>query len=128
MKKQAKHAKPSKSSQFAARSLGAVALGAAFAAAGGGVASADTGLPKPSEALTAVDQTLPLGEAARSTLPAGVPEAVGSGVRATGMGADALVDKASDPRALLAELPNVDELGVEGLGVEGLPTDALLRR
>lgn len=129
MKKQAKHAKPSKSSQFAARSLGAVALGAAFAAAGGGVASADTGLPKPSEALTAVDQTLPLGEAARSTLPAGAPEAVGSGVRAAGLGADALVDKAtSDPRSLLAELPNVDDLGVEGLGVEGLPTDKLLGR
>ncbi|MFE2768978.1 hypothetical protein ACFXGD_22540, partial [Streptomyces albidoflavus] len=107
MKKQAKHAKPSKSSQFAARSLGAVALGAAFAAAGGGVASADTGLPKPSDALTTVDQTLPLGEVAQSTLPAGAPEAVGSGVRAVGMGADALVDKASDPRALLAELPNV---------------------
>lgn len=87
------------------------------------MASADTGLPKPSDALTTVDQTLPLGEVAQSTLPAGAPEAVGSGVRAVGMGADALVDKASDPRALLAELPNIDDLGVEGLA-----TDALLGR
>ncbi|WP_436737091.1 hypothetical protein [Streptomyces sp. BBFR102] len=123
MKKHAKHAKPSKSARFAARSLGAVALGAAFAAAGGGVAAADTGLPAPSDTLAAVDQTLPLGEVAQSTLPAGVPEAVGSGVRAAGTGADALVDKATgDPVSLLAELPNVDDLGVQGL-----PTDALLR-
>ncbi|NEC15139.1 hypothetical protein G3I34_23300 [Streptomyces sp. SID8014] len=123
MKKQAKHAKPSKSAKLAAKSLGAVALGAAFAAGGGGVAAADTGLPSTSDTLSAVDQTLPLGEVAEATLPAGAPEAVGSGVRAAGLGADALLDKAtSDPGALLSSLPNVGELPVEGL-----PTDALLR-
>ncbi|MFD4988319.1 hypothetical protein [Streptomyces sp. NPDC058374] len=125
MKKTAKHAKPTKSAMIAAKSLGAVALGAAFAAAGAGVATADTGLPtSASDTLATVDQTLPVGEVASATLPAGAPEALGSGARAAGLGADALVDKAtSDPGSLLADVPPVGELPVEGL-----PTDTLLGR
>ena len=45
--------------QSAAKTLGVAALGAAFAAAGAGVANAAPALPDPTQALDGVTKTLP---------------------------------------------------------------------
>ncbi|MEV5885498.1 ATP-binding protein [Streptomyces sp. NPDC052020] len=66
--------------QSVAKTLGAAALGAAFAAAGAGTAGAVGGAPDPGQALDPITRTLPVESLARS-LP-GAGEALTQGERA----------------------------------------------
>ncbi|GAA3391733.1 hypothetical protein [Streptomyces roseoviridis] len=69
--------------QSAAKTLGVAALGAAFAAAAAGTASAAPSLPLGPDALGLVTSTLPLGEDL-TELPSGAGEALAGGQGALG--------------------------------------------
>ncbi|KKZ72854.1 hypothetical protein [Streptomyces showdoensis] len=72
--------------QSAAKTLGVAALGAAFAAAAAGTASA-TALPLGPDALGTVTSIVPLGEDV-TDLPSGVAETLGAGQGALNLGAE----------------------------------------
>lgn len=109
-----------------AKTLGVAALGAAFAAAGAGTASAAPALPDPAQAVGAVTKDLPVGQVTK-TLP-GATEAVdaGQGALTNGLStAKPTLEKSlpadTDPVAgLLGGLP-VGGLPTGGLPVDGLP-------
>ncbi|MBB6418805.1 ATP-binding protein [Streptomyces sp. AK010] len=111
--------------QSAAKSLGVAVLGAAFAAAGVGVANAAPALPDTAQTLEAVPAALP-AEQLSQTLP-GSGEALGQGQTAAGAGLAAaqpvadqiLANGPTGPAAKLGGLP------VQGLPVQGLPTHGL---
>ncbi|WP_199549201.1 ATP-binding protein [Streptomyces sp. N35] len=113
-----------------AKTLGVAALGAAFAAAGAGTASAAPALPDPAQAVGAVTQDLPVGQVTK-TLP-GASEAVdaGQGALTNGLStAKPTLEKSlpadTDPVAgLLGGLP-VGGLPTGGLPTGGLPVDGL---
>ncbi|GAA2920567.1 ATP-binding protein [Streptomyces enissocaesilis] len=104
--------------QFAAKTLGAAALGAAFAAAAVGSASAAEqaapAAPDVATALSTVTSVLPVQETGNK-LPAGTPESLAAGQNAfTGTVANTLTPKplaAGDPnpvgKLLLGTLPGV---------------------
>lgn len=73
--------------QSAAKTLGVAALGAAFAAAAAGTASAAPSLPLGPDALGTVTSVVPLGEDV-TDLPSGVAETLGAGQNALNLGAD----------------------------------------
>ncbi|MGW6394789.1 hypothetical protein ACWFR1_30750 [Streptomyces sp. NPDC055103] len=73
--------------QSAAKKLGVVALGAAFAAAAAGTASAAPSLPVGADALGTVTQAVPLGDGL-TELPDGAGESLGAGQAALGQGVD----------------------------------------
>ncbi|MGW5236684.1 hypothetical protein ACWEQU_31435, partial [Streptomyces nodosus] len=111
----------------AAKTLGVAALGAAFAAAGAGVASAAPASVPDAAGLPAVTGGLPLGKVA-GTLP-GAGEALGQGQNALGRAAAVarpvahwtLADGPAAPAAgLLGGLP-VKGLPAQGLPVNGIP-------
>ena len=110
--------------QSAVKTLGAVALGAAFAATAAGSAAAAP-LPDPSNALDTVTKTLPVGEVA-SQLPAGASDGVTASRSALGtvqqtppqmLGA---VKTANPLNGLLGGLP-VNGLAKGGLPLNGIP-------
>lgn len=112
--------------QSAARTLGVAALGAAFAAAGAGVASAAPALPD-APGLDTATQTLPAGNVA-GMLP-GAGEALGQGQNALGKVAavgmpiaqQALTEGPTKPvSGLLGGLP-LGGLPTHGLPVNGIP-------
>jgi hypothetical protein len=113
--------------QSAAKTLGVAALGAAFAAAGAGVASAAPAVPDVAGLDGTVSQALPVGDLAR-TLP-GAGEALGQGQHALG-GAVAAAQPTAERalgdgpvapvRGLLGGLP-VQGLPAHGLPVNGIP-------
>ncbi|RII20886.1 hypothetical protein DSC45_02055 [Streptomyces sp. YIM 130001] len=102
--------------QTAVKSLGVAALGAAFAVAAGGAASAAPALPDATGALDTVTSTLPV-ESAAQLLPAGGSEALAASEMAVGQAAPAL-DQAT------SGLPT-DAAGPVGGLLGGLPTDGL---
>ncbi len=115
-----------------AKTLGVAALGAAFAAAGAGTASAAPALPDPAQAVGAVTQDLPLGQVTKS-LP-GATEAVdaGQGALTSGLStAKPTIEQSlpadTDPVAgLLGGLPvSTSTLPLGGLPVGGLPVGGL---
>ncbi|MGY0492175.1 ATP-binding protein [Streptomyces sp. WG-D5] len=71
--------------QFAAKTLGVAALGAAFAAAGAGAASAAPAVPDAADTVGSVTSALPLQDVA-STLPAGGAESLAAGQNAVASG------------------------------------------
>lgn len=73
--------------QSAAKTLGVAALGAAFAAAAAGTASAAPSLPLGPDALGTVTSIVPLGEDV-TDLPSGVAETLGAGENALNLGAE----------------------------------------
>ncbi|MFC9703724.1 hypothetical protein ACFVID_25300 [Streptomyces sp. NPDC127132] len=73
--------------QSAAKKLGVAALGAAFAAAAAGTASAAPSLPVGADALGTVTQAVPLGDGL-TTLPDGAGESLAAGQGALGQGVD----------------------------------------
>ncbi|GGT11344.1 hypothetical protein GCM10010271_12590 [Streptomyces kurssanovii] len=106
--------------QSAAKTLGVAALGAAFAAAAAGTASATPAVPDPTGALGNVSTTLPLNEVTEK-LPAGA-----GAVAATTQGAvaEAVPAGAADPvSGLLGGLPLAGggPLGALGGLTGGLP-------
>ncbi|MEU6220441.1 ATP-binding protein [Streptomyces sp. NPDC047022] len=112
--------------QSAARTLGVAALGAAFAAAGAGVASAAPALPD-APGLDTATQALPTGNIA-GILP-GAGEALGQGQNALGQVAavgmpiahQAVTEGPTKPvSGLLGGLP-VGSLPTHGLPVNGIP-------
>ncbi|MFD1662062.1 ATP-binding protein [Streptomyces caeni] len=103
--------------QSAAKTLGVAALGAAFAAAGAGVASAAPATTD-TVGLDTVTQALPVGDVAR-TLP-GAGEALGQGQNALGATVAAARPVA---RQAVADGPAAPVAGLlGGLPVHGLPT------
>ncbi|CAL9510394.1 hypothetical protein SUDANB58_03641 [Streptomyces sp. enrichment culture] len=107
--------------QSAAKTLGVVALGAAFAAGGAGAANAAPGAPDPSRALDPVTRTLPAENLARTLPAAGEVLAQGEtaaerGLTAAQPTAQQLPSSPLDPVAgLLGGLP------LNGLPLNGLP-------
>ncbi|CQR62236.1 ATP-binding protein [Streptomyces leeuwenhoekii] len=97
--------------QSAAKTLGAVALGAAFAAAGAGTAGAVNGAPDPGQALDPITRTLPAESLTRSLPGAGEALSQGEtaaegGLRAVQPTAQKLPQSPTDPLAgLLGGLP-----------------------
>ncbi|MFD8974979.1 MULTISPECIES: hypothetical protein [Streptomyces] len=73
--------------QSAAKKLGVAALGAAFAAAAAGTASAAPSLPVGADALGTVTSVAPLGDGL-TTLPDGAGESLAAGQGALGQGVD----------------------------------------
>ncbi|MFF9850007.1 hypothetical protein [Streptomyces litmocidini] len=73
--------------QSAAKKLGVAALGAAFAAAAAGTASAAPSLPLDADALGTVTQAVPLGDGL-TELPDGAAESLGAGQGALDQGVD----------------------------------------
>ncbi|MFE5545507.1 hypothetical protein ACFQ71_17020 [Streptomyces sp. NPDC056534] len=73
--------------QSAAKKLGVAALGAAFAAAAAGTASAAPSLPLNADAVGTVTKAVPLGDDL-TTLPDGAAESLGAGQGALGQGLD----------------------------------------
>ncbi|WP_328583315.1 ATP-binding protein [Streptomyces sp. NBC_00370] len=110
--------------QSAVKTIGAVALGAAFAATAAGSASAAP-LPDPAGALDTVTQTLPVDEVA-SQLPAGASDGVTASrsalgtVRQTSPQVLDAVKTANPVGGLLGGLP-VNGLAQGGLPVNGIP-------
>ncbi|MFC3578455.1 ATP-binding protein [Streptomyces yaanensis] len=103
--------------QSAAKTLGVAALGAAFAAAGAGVASAAPAVPDVA-GLDTVTQALPTGNVTKA-LP-GVGEALGQGQNALGTAVAAAQPVAQRAVADGPAAPVAGLLG--GLPVKGLPT------
>jgi hypothetical protein len=106
--------------QSAAKTLGVAALGAAFAAAGAGVASAAPAAPSVVGQNTAT-QVLPTGNVAKA-LP-GAGEALGRGQNALGTAVTAARPAAERAVAGGPAAPVAKLLG--GLPVKGLPTHGL---
>ena len=109
--------------QSAAKTLGVAALGAAFAAAGAGVASAAPAVPDVAglDTVTQATRALPVDNVA-GTLP-GAGEALGQGQNALG-GAVAAARPVAE-RAL-ADGPTAPVSGLlGGMPVKGLPTHGL---
>ncbi|ALO10610.1 Secreted protein [Streptomyces venezuelae] len=73
--------------QSAAKKLGVAALGAAFAVAAAGTASAAPSLPIGADALGTVTKAVPLGDGL-TTLPDGAGESLSAGQGALGQGLD----------------------------------------
>ncbi|MFD9488089.1 ATP-binding protein [Streptomyces sp. NPDC059991] len=103
--------------QSAVKSLGAAAVGVAFAAAAAGTASAApavAGVPE-LPALSGLTKTLPV-EGVTNKLPTGAPQALTAGQNALGKGASTLPTRGAGPVAgLLGGLP----LGGAGLPLGG---------
>ncbi|WP_329118132.1 ATP-binding protein [Streptomyces sp. NBC_01465] len=110
--------------QSAAKTLGVAVLGAAFAAAAAGTASASVvpSLPDATSALDTVTHTLPVEDAA-AKLPAGAPEALGAGQNALASGLATAPSTADQtlPQTLPADGAGDPVAGLLG----GLPTGAL---
>ncbi|KOV67247.1 hypothetical protein [Streptomyces sp. MMG1121] len=114
--------------QSAAKTLGVAALGAAFAAAGAGAANAAPAVPDATQALGAVTQSLPTGNAGQ-TLP-GAAEALTQGRGA--MGASVAAAKpavakalAKDPTAPVAGLLGGMPVSHTGLPTHGVPVNGI---
>ncbi|MDQ1016779.1 ATP-binding protein [Streptomyces afghaniensis] len=107
--------------QSAAKSLGAAALGAAFAVAGAGAANAAPALPDTAQTLETVTQALP-AEQLSQELP-GSGEALGQGQTAGGAGLAAAQPVAEQLLAEGSTGPAAQLLG--GLPVQDLPTHGL---
>ncbi|WP_055493323.1 hypothetical protein [Streptomyces sp. TP-A0356] len=107
--------------QSAAKTLGVAALGAAFAAAGAGVASAAPAVPD-GAGLDTVTQALPTGDVTK-VLPPGTGDVLGQGQNALG-GAVAATRPVAE-RAVTGgpAAPAAGLLG--GLPVKGLPAHGL---
>ncbi|MCW7947224.1 ATP-binding protein [Streptomyces hygroscopicus] len=106
--------------QSAAKTLGVAALGAAFAAAGAGVASAAPAVPDVAGPDT-VTRTLPVGDAAK-VLP-GAGDVLGQGRNALGGAVAATRPVAEEAVTGGPATPVAGLLG--GLPVRGLPTHGL---
>ncbi|MFJ5529741.1 ATP-binding protein [Streptomyces sp. NPDC093261] len=109
--------------QSAAKTLGVAALGAAFATAGAGVASAAPAVPDIAGPADTATQALPLGHVA-GTLP-GAGEVLGQGQRALDTAVPTVGRAAADGPAvpvggLLGGLP-VKPLPTQGLPLNGIP-------
>ncbi|WP_329401402.1 ATP-binding protein [Streptomyces melanogenes] len=106
--------------QSAVKTLGAAAVGVAFAAAAAGTASAAPAIAGVPElpALSGLTKTLPV-EGVTSKLPMGAPESLTAGQNALGKGASTLPTGGADPvGGLLGGLPVGGALGggLPGLG------------
>ncbi|MET9665491.1 ATP-binding protein [Streptomyces sp. NPDC006475] len=125
--------------QSAVKTLGAAALGAAFAAAAAGsAAAAPATLPDTATPLDSVTSVAPVQKAV-TKLPAGAPESLVGGQQALTEAAGPLAatlegvtnkalptDGAADPVAgLLGGLPIAGALPLDGLPLDGLPLDGL---
>ncbi|GAA3769671.1 ATP-binding protein [Streptomyces chiangmaiensis] len=111
--------------QSAAKTLGVAALGAAFAAAGTGVASAAPAVPDVT-GLDTVTQALPVG-GVTGMLP-GANEALGQGQNALGRAVDAAQPVADQAVADGPAAPVTGLLGglpVKGLPMHGLPVNGI---
>ncbi|MBG0852956.1 ATP-binding protein [Streptomyces spinoverrucosus] len=114
--------------QSAAKTLGVAALGAAFAAAGAGVASAaPAALPDTSQALETVARTLP-AENLNQAVPGSAEAlhqgqtALGAGLRAAQPAAESvLAEGPTGPAATLLGGMPVQGVPAHGTGVNGLP-------
>ncbi|MER6123416.1 ATP-binding protein [Streptomyces sp. NPDC001795] len=106
--------------QSAAKTLGVAVLGAAFAAAGAGIASAAPAVPDVA-GLDTVTQTLPTGNL--SAVVPGASEALGQGQSALG-GAVAAAQPAAGK--IISDSPAAPATGLlGGLPIKGLPTHGL---
>jgi len=104
--------------QSAAKTLGVAALGAAFAAAGAGVASAAPAVPDVA-GMNTVGQELPSGNVPQGVLP-GAREVLGQSQKAVGTAVNGPRTAAGPASGLLGGLP-VKSLPTHGLPVNGVP-------
>ncbi|MFE3072203.1 hypothetical protein [Streptomyces sp. NPDC059247] len=108
--------------QSPAKKLGVAALGAAFAVAAAGTASAAPSLPLDADALGTVTQAVPLGDGL-TTLPDGAAESLVAGQGALGQGLDQGVKTV--PAAAGQATQNLP-LGAAASGLGATPLGGLL--